>query len=208
MGWGFLMAAYYLALAYYALGPDRLAARLGPRLRRMRSGASSAGGAAVEWIKGINWVSCGTCWCGGEGSVGRCCAPGRCLLPAIASPPQAASLSSCPLLFRETRTGSWSFWRSTCRQAALFSAKVAWQFPHPHQINLSSISLITPASFSHFPPCRMLSTCQSARHLLLLVLHFLGCSGPCCMCPLSGSALRSSSQVPNFLLLISTLKFT
>lgn len=61
------MAAYYLALAFYALGPERLAARLGPHLRRVRSGAScaassaasaagSAAGAAVEWVKGINWV--------------------------------------------------------------------------------------------------------------------------------------------------------
>lgn len=64
MGWGFLMAAYYLALAYYALGPDRLAARFAPHLRRMRSGASTAAiaagsvaGVAVEWVKGINWVS-------------------------------------------------------------------------------------------------------------------------------------------------------
>lgn len=65
------MAAYYLALAYYALGPDRLAARFVPHLRRMRSGAStaaiaagSAAGVAVEWVKGINWVSCCCDWLG------------------------------------------------------------------------------------------------------------------------------------------------
>ncbi|KAI7846429.1 hypothetical protein COHA_000042 [Chlorella ohadii] len=62
VGWGFLMAAYYLALGYYALGPDRLAARFGPHLRRMRSSASSAAssagsaaGVAVQWVKRINW---------------------------------------------------------------------------------------------------------------------------------------------------------
>jgi natural resistance-associated macrophage protein len=77
VGWGFLMAAYYLALAYFALGPDKLAARFGPYLRRMRSGANtaaiaagSAAGVAVEWVKGINWVSVLSC-CGSV--VWSCC---------------------------------------------------------------------------------------------------------------------------------------
>jgi hypothetical protein len=56
------MAAYYTAIAYYAVGPERLAAWGKPRLERVRSGASRAGSAAartagglVVWAKGMNW---------------------------------------------------------------------------------------------------------------------------------------------------------
>jgi hypothetical protein len=62
VGWGFLMAAYYAALACFAVGPDRLAAWAAPYTARARARVSSAGGATaraasgiVNWAKAINW---------------------------------------------------------------------------------------------------------------------------------------------------------
>ena len=71
------MAAYYCCLAYYALGPDRLASWAAPRLQHARGAAVRAGAAAADatvragtaaadatvragsaaatWAKGINW---------------------------------------------------------------------------------------------------------------------------------------------------------
>ena len=56
------MAAYYSAIGYYSLGPERMSAWAKPRLQSMRSGASRAGSAAartagglVVWAKGVNW---------------------------------------------------------------------------------------------------------------------------------------------------------
>ena len=56
------MAAYYTAIGYYSLGPERVSAWAKPRLERVRSSASRAGSAAarragglVVWAKGVNW---------------------------------------------------------------------------------------------------------------------------------------------------------
>lgn len=142
VGWGFLMAAYYLALAYYALGPDRLAARFVPHLRRMRSGAStaaiaagSAAGVAVEWVKGINWVSCCCDWLGSAHVVRwwpPCCPRGGLpasplarLRAAYPKPPawlhhSATVHSPCcspPRHCSVSLTGSLSFWRFISRLA-------------------------------------------------------------------------------------------
>ncbi len=70
MGWGFLMAAYYACIAYFAAGPDRwtawLGPRLGPRLGAARASVARSGTAAaaaagslaargITRLKGINW---------------------------------------------------------------------------------------------------------------------------------------------------------
>ncbi|KAL4442469.1 hypothetical protein ABPG77_005053 [Micractinium sp. CCAP 211/92] len=70
VGWGFLMAAYYACIAYYAVGPDRwtawLGPRLGPRLGAARASVARSGTAAaaaagslaargINRLKGINW---------------------------------------------------------------------------------------------------------------------------------------------------------
>ena len=56
------MAAYYSAIGYYSLGPERMSAWAKPRLQSMRSGASRASSAAartagglVVWAQGVNW---------------------------------------------------------------------------------------------------------------------------------------------------------
>lgn len=62
MGWGFLMAAYYVSLACFAVGPDRLAAWVAPHAARAKARLSGAGGVTaraasglVSWAKAINW---------------------------------------------------------------------------------------------------------------------------------------------------------
>ncbi|KAL4854729.1 Metal transporter nramp1 [Chlorella vulgaris] len=62
VGWGFLMAAYYCAIACIAIGPERLDLWTTPYLHRARGSVKKAscatvrvaGGVAV-WVKGINW---------------------------------------------------------------------------------------------------------------------------------------------------------
>lgn len=62
VGWGFLMAAYYCAMACIAIGPERLKLWVTPRLHRARGSVTKASTAAVRaaggmavWVKGINW---------------------------------------------------------------------------------------------------------------------------------------------------------
>ncbi len=55
VGWGFLMAAYYCALAFYAIGPERMARRFAPHLNRAKSSASKAGSDLMTFAKRINW---------------------------------------------------------------------------------------------------------------------------------------------------------
>ncbi|KAL4853916.1 Metal transporter Nramp6 [Chlorella vulgaris] len=67
VGWAFLMTAYYISLAYYAVSPTRLhswvsKSWLGPRLHRAQTSVAVAGsataraaGGLVTWAKGINW---------------------------------------------------------------------------------------------------------------------------------------------------------
>lgn len=62
VGWGFLMAAYYCAMACIAIGPERLDLWVTPHLHRARGSVTKASSSAVraaggmaEWVKGINW---------------------------------------------------------------------------------------------------------------------------------------------------------
>lgn len=138
VGWGFLMAAYYLALGYYALGPDRLAARFGPHLRRMRSSASSAAssagsaaGVAVQWVKRINWVRPGAeillVWCVRVAVrvPARSCPPARlpaCLpvncLPIHCPPARLPACSRASLISSAARLSCLAFAAERARQAA------------------------------------------------------------------------------------------
>lgn len=62
VGWSFLMAAYYCAIACIAIGPERLDLWSAPYLHRARGSVKKASSATVRvaggvavWVKGINW---------------------------------------------------------------------------------------------------------------------------------------------------------